>query len=172
MIRAAAQNPAKDEVLLKQEFTEEQLERVKEIIKSYQGKPGALIPVLKEIQDATGYLPLSLQREISRGLNLSYSEVFGVVTFYSFFHIEPRGKHLIKVCLGTACYVRGNKDLVETLSRDLDCKVGGTTEDRNFSMEGVRCLGCCGIAPVITVDEEVYREVRAKEMPEILGKYQ
>jgi len=172
MEQAAAQTPAKDEDLLAQEFSQEQLKSVDEIIKAYRNKPGALIPVLKEVQDVTGYLPLPLQREISKGLNLAYSEVYGVATFYSFFNLEPRGKHLIKVCMGTACYVRGNKDLVTNLSRDLDCEVGGTTEDRRFSMEGVRCLGCCGIAPVITVDEHVYKEVRAKEVSSILEKYE
>lgn len=172
MEQAVAQAFVKDEDLLAQEFTEEQLKSVSEIIQAYRNKPGALIPVLKEIQDVTGHLPLPLQREIAKGLNLAYSEVYGVVTFYSFFNIEPRGKHLIKVCLGTACYVRGNKDLVANLSRDLGCKVGGTTEDRRFTMDGVRCLGCCGIAPVITVDDHVYKEVRAKEVPSILEKYE
>ena len=171
MEQAAVRQPMKDETYLEHEFTKEKLETVDQIILRNRNRPGALIPVLKDIQDVTGYLPTPLQKRIAGGLNLAYSEVYGVVTFYSFFNMEPRGKHLIKVCLGTACYVRGNKDLVENLSRDLSCKVGGTTEDRRFTMEGVRCLGCCGIAPVITVDEKVYREVRVKEMPAILETY-
>ena len=171
MEQAAVQQPMKDETYLEHEFTKEKLETVDQVILQNRGRPGALIPVLKDIQDVTGYLPTPLQKRIASGLNLAYSEVYGVVTFYSFFNTEPRGKHLIKVCLGTACYVRGNKDLVENLRRDLSCEVGGTTEDRRFSMEGVRCLGCCGIAPVITVDEKVYREVRVKEMPSILETY-
>ena len=172
MTQGSTQRSEKDEASLEQVFSSEQLEKVHQIIKVNRGRPGALIPVLKDIQDVTGYLPTVLQQEIARGLNLAYSEVFGVVTFYSFFNLEPRGRHIIKVCLGTACYVRGNKDLVDNLSRDLSCEVGGTTEDHRFSMEGVRCLGCCGIAPVITVNEEVYREVRVKEVPSILNRYE
>jgi NADH:ubiquinone oxidoreductase subunit E len=157
---------------LKHEFSDEQLESVDRIILDNRGKPGALIPVLKDVQDITLYLPTSLQKEIARGLNLAFSEVFGVVTFYSFFRTQPPGRHSIKVCLGTACYVRGNKDLVETLSRNLYCDVGETTSDKRFSLEGVRCLGCCGIAPVITVDEDVYREIRIKDLSTVLPQYE
>ena len=169
---ASEQTAVKVEKSLSEAFNPEQLNAADTVLVQNRGRPGALIPVLKEIQDVTGYIPLALQERIAAGLNLSLSEVYGVVTFYSFFRQEPIGRNLIKVCLGTACYVRGNKDLVENLSRDLDCKVGGTTEDRRFSIEGVRCLGCCGIAPVITVGEDVHREVRAKDMPAILEQYE
>jgi NADH:ubiquinone oxidoreductase subunit E len=152
-------------------FSSEQLDTVDAIIGQNRHRPGSLIPVLKDVQDVTGYLPLPLQKRIAAGLNLSLSEVYGVVTFYSFFRQQPIGRHLIKVCLGTACYVRGNKDLVENLRRDLGCKVGATTQDGRFSLEGVRCLGCCGIAPVITVGDDVHREVRAKDMAGILEGY-
>jgi NADH:ubiquinone oxidoreductase subunit E len=171
-VPASEQTAVKVENPLSEAFTPEQLNAADTVLKQNRGRPGALIPVLKEIQDVTGYIPLPLQERIAAGLNLSLSEVYGVVTFYSFFRQEPIGRNLIKVCLGTACYVRGNKDLVENLSRDLDCKVGGTTEDRRFSIEGVRCLGCCGIAPVITVGEDVHREVRAKDTPAILERYE
>jgi len=171
-VPASEQTAVKVEKSLSEAFTPEQLNAADTVLVQNRGRPGALIPVLKEIQDVTGYVPLPLQERIAVGLNLSLSEVYGVVTFYSFFRQEPIGRNLIKVCLGTACYVRGNKDLVANLSRDLDCKVGGTTEDRRFSIEGVRCLGCCGIAPVITVDEDVHREVRAKDMPAILEQYE
>ena len=169
---ASEQTAVKVEKSLSEAFTPEQLKAADTVLRQNRGRPGALIPVLKEVQDVTGYIPLPLQERIAAGLNLSLSEVYGVVTFYSFFRQEPIGRNLIKVCLGTACYVRGNKDLVENLSRDLDCKVGGTTEDRRFSIEGVRCLGCCGIAPVITVGEDVHREVRAKDTPAILERYE
>jgi NADH:ubiquinone oxidoreductase subunit E len=171
MAVASNQTAAEVDRTVQKEFTPEQLDAVDAIIRQYGRRPGALIPVLKEVQDVTGYLPLALQQRIATGLNLSLSEVYGVVTFYSFFRQDPIGRHLIKVCLGTACYVRGNKDLVDQLSRDLGCKVGSTTEDRRFSIEGVRCLGCCGIAPVITVDENVHREVRVKQVPQILERY-
>ena len=171
MVQASNQAAAKVEKSLLEELTAEQLDAVDKIIRQNRGRPGALIPVLKDVQDVTGFLPLPLQERIAEGLRLSLSEVYGVVTFYSFFRQEPIGRHLIKVCLGTACYVRGNKDLVQNLSRDLDCKIGGTTQDRRFSIEGVRCLGCCGIAPVITVGDDVHREVRTKELPAILEQY-
>jgi len=171
MAQASNQTAAEVEKTVSGQFTAEQLEAVDSIIRQNRNRPGALIPVLKDVQDVTGYLPLSLQQRIATGLSLSFSEVYGVVTFYSFFRQEPIGRHLIKVCLGTACYVRGNKDLVEQLSRDLHCAVGSTTEDRRFSVEGVRCLGCCGIAPVITVGDDVHKEVRVKDMASILEQY-
>ncbi len=171
MAQASNQTAAEVDKTVSTEFTADQLDAVDSIIRRNRDRPGALIPVLKDVQDVTGYLPLPLQQRIATGLNLSFSEVYGVATFYSFFRQEPIGRHLIKVCLGTACYVRGNKDLVQNLSRDLACKIGGTTEDRRFTIEGVRCLGCCGIAPVITVGEDVHREVRAKDMPPILEQY-
>ena len=172
MSQASTQMAAEAEKSVPEEFSLEQLDVIDNIISRNRHRPGALIPVLKDVQDITGYLPLSLHRRIATGLNLSFSEVYGVVTFYSFFRQEPIGRHLIKVCMGTACYVRGNKDLVEHLARDLDCKLGGTTEDRRFSLEGVRCLGCCGIAPVITVGEDVHREIRVKDVAEILPRYE
>jgi NADH-quinone oxidoreductase subunit E len=172
MTQASNQTAAEVDKTVSAEFTADQLDAVDSIIRQNRGRPGALIPVLKDVQDITGYIPLSLQQRIASGLNLSFSEVYGVVTFYSFFRQEPIGRHLIKVCMGTACYVRGNKDLVEHLARDLDCKLGGTTEDRRFSLEGVRCLGCCGIAPVITVGEDVHREIRVKDVAEILPRYE
>jgi NADH:ubiquinone oxidoreductase subunit E len=171
MEQAATQTTSEVGKTVAPEFTADQLDAVDSIIRRNRGRPGALIPVLKDVQDITGYIPLPLQKRIATGLNLSFSEVYGVVTFYSFFRQEPIGRHLIKVCMGTACYVRGNKDLVEQLSRDLDCAVGSTTEDRRFTIEGVRCLGCCGIAPVITVGEDVHPEVRVKGMSSILEQY-
>jgi len=172
MTQASNQTAAEVEKNVPEGFSLEQLDVVDDIISRNRHRPGALIPVLKDVQDVTGYLPLSLQQRIAKGLNLSLSEVYGVVTFYSFFRQEPIGRHLIKVCMGTACYVRGNKDLVEHLSRDLDCKLGDTTEDRRFSLDGVRCLGCCGIAPVITVGDDVHREIRVKDVAEILERYE
>jgi NADH:ubiquinone oxidoreductase subunit E len=171
MTQASNQTAAEVDKTVSAEFTADQLDAVDSIIRQNRGRPGALIPVLKDVQDVTGCLPLPLQKRIATGLKLSFSEVYGVVTFYSFFRQEPIGRHLIKVCLGTACYVRGNKDLVQNLSRELDCKIGGTTQDRRFSIEGVRCLGCCGIAPVITVGEDVHREIRVKDLPPILEQY-
>jgi len=159
------------EASLQSEFTPDQIQAVQGILRKYRGKPGALIPVLKAVQDVTGYLPVSLQKEIAEGLNLPLSEVFGVVTFYSFFSMHPKGRHNIKVCLGTACYARGNKALIDTMRHELDCEVGGTTPDRRFTLEAVRCLGCCGIAPVVNVDKDTYGYVGAKEIRSILDRY-
>ncbi|MEW6440603.1 MAG: NAD(P)H-dependent oxidoreductase subunit E [bacterium] len=171
MALAEAAQAGPKEVSLVEEFSPEKLAEVDAILAAKRGRRGALIPVLKDVQDVTGYLPISLQRKIAEGLNLSFSEVFGVVSFYSFFSMKPKGAHQIKICMGTACYVRGNKDFIEALSRDLKCTVGGITEDRKFSLDAVRCLGCCGIAPVITVDEKPFRQVRAQQIPAILEQF-
>jgi NADH:ubiquinone oxidoreductase subunit E len=160
------------EQALVDEFPQDQREAIDTVLKKYRGRPGALIPVLKDIQDITGYLPLVLQRKIAEGLNLPLCEVFGVVTFYSFFNMQPKGRHGIKVCLGTACYARGNKALIDTVKHELQCEVGATTEDRRFTLEAVRCLGCCGIAPVVNVDKDTYGYVGAKEIRPILDRYE
>ena len=142
MAQASSQTTADAVETISTEFTAEQLDAVDSIIRQNRGRPGALIPVLKDVQDVTGYLPLPLQKRIATGLKLSLSEVYGVVTFYSFFRQEPIGRHLIKVCMGTACYVRGNKDLVENLSRDLDVQGRGNDGrqevlDRGRSLSGM-----------------------------------
>lgn len=155
-----------------QEFTPEELATVDRIIAGYQGKPGALIPVLEEVQEAIGYLPKSIQTRIARGMHVPLREVHGVVSFYSFFTMAPRGRHTTRCCLGTACYVRGGKHNMEKLKEVLHIDPGGTTEDRRFSLETVRCLGACGLAPVITVDEDTYRQVKPSKLSEILEAYE
>lgn len=154
-----------------QAFSNEELAAVDRIIALYQGKPGALIPVLEEVQEAIGYLPKSIQTRIARGMNVPLREVHGVVSFYSFFTMVPRGRHTTRCCLGTACYVRGGKHNMEKLKEMLHIESGGTTADRRFSLETVRCLGACGLAPVITVDEDTYRQVKPTKLPEILDQY-
>ena len=124
-----------------QEFTAEELSTVDAIIERYRSKPGSLIPLLEDVQETVGYLPKSIQRKISLGLGIPFSEVYGVVTFYSFFTMVPRGKHTVKCCLGTACYVRGSKKILEKLSGTLGIESGETTADRLFSLVTVRCLG-------------------------------
>lgn len=155
-----------------QEFSKEELAAVDRIIAHYQGKPGALIPVLEEVQEAIGYLPKSIQTRIAQGMNVPLREVHGVVSFYSFFTMVPRGRHTTRCCLGTACYVRGGRQNMEKLKETLQIDSGGTTEDRRFSLETVRCLGACGLAPVITVDEDTYRQVKPSKVPEILEQYE
>jgi len=154
-----------------EEFTAEELSAVDAVIERYRSKPGSLIPVLEGVQETLGYLPKSIQRKIALGLGLPFSEVYGVVTFYSFFTMVPRGKHTVKCCLGTACYVRGGKKILEKLSGTLGIEPGETTADRLFSLETVRCLGACGLAPVITADDETFRHVKPTKVVELLKDY-
>ncbi len=158
------------EELLK-EFTEAHVAKLYEIIAKYKGKPGGLIPVLEEAQVALEYIPFSVQKAIARGLNLPLSRVYGVVTFYSFFTMTPRGRHTVRVCLGTACYVRGGKALAETIEKNFGVKEGETTPDRKFTYESVRCLGACGLGPVIVVDNDVHGRVKPAKVKEILNAY-
>ncbi len=150
---------------------EELLARVDDIIAEYRDKPGALIPVLQMTQAIFGYLPESALKRISLGLNKSYSEVAGVVGFYSFFSTVPRGKHMIRVCLGTACYVRGGKQVLDALKQKLQIDVGGTTPDRMFSLEVARCFGACGLAPAIMVDNDVHQRVKPTKVQNVLSQY-
>ena len=161
---------AEDTELLK-EFTPEQVAKLDSIIDKHKGKAGGLIPVLEEAQVCLEYLPMSVQKRIAAGLNLPLSRVYGVVTFYSFFTMTPRGKHTVRVCLGTACYVRGGKALTETLEKQFGIKDGETTADRMFTLESVRCLGACGLGPVIVVDEDVHGRIKPGKIKEVLSQY-
>ncbi len=154
------------------DLTPEVMRKIDEIIKRYKDKPGSLIPVLAETQGITGYLPVELQEHIAAGLNLPGSTVYGVVTFYSFFSMIPKGRHIIKLCLGTACYVRGIKEVLNRLENELNLKVGETSEDRRFSLEAVRCLGACGLAPVMVVDEDTYGSVTPETALKIVNGYE
>jgi NADH:ubiquinone oxidoreductase subunit E len=157
---------------LAEQITREEWEKIDEVIARYKGKHGALIPVLKETQDICGYLPKKVQHRIAEGLRLPPSQVYGVVSFYAFFTTIPRGKHIIRVCLGTACYVKGSKQILENLQRELDVQVGGITKDRKFSLEAVRCLGCCSLAPAIVVDQDTHALVDPYEAINIVRSYE
>ena len=155
-----------------EEATEEELlARLDEVIASYKDKPGALIPVLQLAQGIFGYLPVVALKHVALKMGKPYSEVAGVVGFYSFFSRVPRGKHLIRVCLGTACYVRGGVAVLDALKKDLGVDVGETTEDRQFSLEVGRCFGACGLAPVIVIDDDVHHRVKPKRIGAILDEY-
>ena len=160
-----------EETELLKEFTPEQVAKLNSIIEKHKGKPGGLIPVLEEAQVCLEYLPMSVQKKIATELNLPLSRVYGVVTFYSFFTMTPRGKYTVRVCLGTACYVRGGKALTETLEKQFGIKEGETTADRMFTLESVRCLGACGLGPVIVIDDEVHGRVKPGKVKEILSQY-
>ncbi len=144
---------------------------IDDIIAQKQGERGSLIPVLQSTQNLLGYLPKPILIHISEKLEIPYSEVAGVVTFYSFFSTTPRGKHTIRVCMGTACYVRGGKEVLEALSKELKIGVGETTADGLFSLEVGRCFGACGLAPVVMVDEDVHQRVKESQIKSLLEPY-
>ena len=154
------------------DVTDDMWNKVDEIITTNRDVPGSVIGVLRECQDVVGYLPVELIDYISDGLNLSSSEVFGVASFYSLFSFEPKGRHLIKVCMGTACYVKGIQEAVNRIENKYNLKEGGTTEDRRFSLEAVRCLGACGLAPVVVVNQDTYGGVTAEKVIETIDKYE
>lgn len=153
------------------QITPEMIEQLDQAIETYKDKPGALIPMLQRAQEICGFLPAEIQRRIAEGLEISPSMVYGVVSFYSFFTMKPRGKHVIRVCLGTACYVKRSEEILEKLSEELKIAVGGVTEDMKFSLEGVRCLGACGLAPVAVIGEDTYGLLDPVKSVDILKKY-
>lgn len=141
------------------------------IIEKHKNVRGPLIQVLHAAQELFGYLPEKAQVRIAKGLNIPLSEVHGVLSFYSFFTTVPRGEHTIRVCLGTACYVRGGKQVLEKFQQELGIGVNDTTDDRKFSLEINRCVGACGLAPVVTIGPDIYRRVKLDKVPEIIRKY-
>jgi NADH:ubiquinone oxidoreductase subunit E len=141
------------------------------IIAEHRGEPGGLIPALQKAQELCGHLPIEVQERIAEGLGLPVSDVYGVVTFYSYFTMKPRGKHVIRVCMGTACYVRGGSEVLAEAKAALGLAETGMTPDGQFSVETVRCVGACSLAPVVMVDEEIYRQVRPREVKQFLGKH-
>ena len=154
------------------DITDDMWTKIDEIVAANRDLPGSVIGVLRECQDVVGYLPVELIDYISYGLNLSRSEVFGIASFYSLFSFEPKGRHVIKVCMGTACYVKGIQESISRIENQYNVKEGGTTEDRRFSLEAVRCLGACGLAPVVVVDLDTYGGVKADKVIETLEKYE
>jgi NADH:ubiquinone oxidoreductase subunit E len=164
---AATQTATNNEVILPDMYR-----RIDEIVARYKGKPGSLIPVLQQAQDVCGYLPHAVQRYVAKGLDMSPSVVFGVATFYSFFTLVPRGKHVIRVCLGTACYVKRSEEIIDKIKDELEIEVGEVTRDKKYSLEAVRCLGACGLAPVVVIGQDTYGDVAATKVMEIVNKYE
>jgi len=149
----------------------QKLEQIAEVIVKYEAKPSNLIMILHAAQGIYGYLPYEIQKFIADKMGLSVSEVSGVVTFYSFFSTKPKGKHTILVCMGTACYVRGGKKLVDGLQKILNVNVTDTTEDGKFTLSVARCIGACGLAPALMVDDTVFKSVNPNRLDSILSKY-
>lgn len=150
---------------------EQKLQHVKEAIERFRDMKGALIPVLHEVQDVYGYLPEEVLQLVSDELNIPMTEIYGVASFYSFFSLEPKGEHIIRVCMGTACYIKGAQGLVDRFSTDLKIKPGETTKDGKFTLEATRCLGACGLAPVLTIGENVHGRLMQGDVPKLIKTY-
>lgn len=153
------------------ENIKEKFEQLHSAIQRHKEEQGALMPVLQEAQGIFGYVPMEVQEAIAEGLNMPLSEVYGVATFYSQFSLEPRGQNVIGLCLGTACYVKGSQKILDKLTDELKVPVGHTTPDGKFTLNATRCLGACGLAPVMMINDEVYGRLTPDEIPAILQKY-
>lgn len=151
--------------------TEKQEKELRDFIALKKDERGALMPVLQKAQEIYGYLPIEVQTMIAEGLDIPLSEVYGVATFYSQFSLTPKGKHRISVCLGTACYVKGADKILAALEEKLGIKVGECTPDGMFSIDSCRCVGACGLAPVVMVDEDVYGRMTVEQIDDMLAKY-
>lgn len=168
----AAETPKQVVIPADESITPDMYKKIDVIVNKYRDKPGSLIPVLQQAQEVCGYLPHIVQRYIAKGLKMSPSVVFGVATFYSFFTLVPRGRHVVRVCLGTACYVKRSEEIIDKLKQELDIEVGGITRDKRYSLEAVRCLGACGLAPVVVIGPDTYGDVAATKVMDIVSKYE
>lgn len=157
--------------LIESILTEERFEKLNAAIDENRDKKGPLMPTLHSAQKIFGAIPFEVQKVISDELNVPLAEIYGVVTFYSQFSLEPKGEFVIGVCLGTACYVKGAQDLIDEISSIIDVEVGNTSSDGKFTLEATRCIGACGLAPVLTVNEEVYGRLEVSDIQEIMDKY-
>lgn len=156
----------------KDEKFQEKLAQVREIVEKHRGDRGALLQVLQEAQHIFGYLPIEVQNMVADTLGLTLSEVYSTITFYSFFNLKPKGEYEIRVCLGTACYVKGADKILDRLKEELKIDVGETTEDGKFSLDGCRCIGACGLAPAIVINDEVYGRLTPDKVSDVLKKFE
>jgi NADH:ubiquinone oxidoreductase subunit E len=145
--------------------------QIQEMIDETGGQAGGIIQVLQQAQGLIGYLPAPVIKTISRDLKVPLSEVYGIISFYHFFSLVPKGKHVIQVCMGTSCYVKGGQRILNMLKKEWGLEPGGITADGRFSMETVRCLGCCGLSPVMAIGEDVHRKVKPSQLRDILNSY-
>ncbi|MBQ1262437.1 MAG: NAD(P)H-dependent oxidoreductase subunit E [Clostridia bacterium] len=151
--------------------TKEQEEKLLAVIEKHAGQRGAMMPILQEAQEIYGYLPIEVQTIIAEKTGVSMEEIFGIISFYAQFKLNPDGQYAIAVCLGTACYVKGSGDIIEAISQKLNVPVGSTSPDGKYSIEATRCIGACGLAPVLTVNGEVYGKITVDDVDSILAKY-
>lgn len=146
--------------------------KVSDIISKYEGREGDVISVLQDVQEEFNHIPKDALKEVSERLQIPFSRAFALATFFTAFSLEPKGEHPISVCMGTACHVRGAPRILEQIERELNVKEGHTTEDGKFSLDEVHCLGCCGLAPVITIGDDLYGKIKISQLKRILKKYQ
>ena len=151
--------------------TPEQEAKLREVLAKLKNVPGGLMPAMQQAQDIYGYLPKEVQIIIAEEMGVSLAEVYGIATFYAQFSLSPKGQYKVAVCLGTACYVKGSGAIFDELCKQLGIENGGITPDRKFSLDATRCIGCCGLAPVMTVNDEVYGKITAKDVGRILDYY-
>ena len=147
------------------------LQQIKKIIEATDGQAGAPIRVLQQVQQFAGYLPPEVLEAISMEMKIPLSELYGITSFYSFFSLVPKGKYVIQVCLGTSCYVKGGQKILDTLNKNFGLESGGTTPDGKFSLQTVRCIGCCGLSPVMAIRDDVHRKIKPSQLKDILSSY-
>jgi NADH-quinone oxidoreductase subunit E len=153
------------------QLIEEDVEKLNTIVDRWGSKPNFLIEILQDIQEEYHYLPKEVLMTTAQHLNVPLTQVYHIATFFKGLSLQPRGKYLIQVCMGTACHVQGAPKILDKIERDLNVKAGNTTEDKKFALEAVRCLGCCGLAAVVTVDKDLYGQVKQMKTEKILNKY-
>lgn len=151
--------------------TAEQEEKLLAVIEKYRGVKGAMMPILQETQDIYGYLPVEVQKIIADNTGVSAEEIYGIVSFYSQFKLNPKGEISISVCLGTACYVKGALNVLEHIKEKLGLETGGTSPDGRYSLDATRCIGACGLAPVMIINDDVYGRIKKDEIDDIISKY-
>ena len=151
--------------------TKEQEEKLLAVIEKHAGEKGAMMPILQEAQEIYGYLPIEVQKIVAEKTGVSLEEIFGIVSFYAQFKLNPDGQYAIAVCIGTACYVKGSGEIIDAIAKKLNVSVGSTSPDGKYSVEATRCIGACGLAPVLTVNGEVYGRLKVEDVDSILAKY-
>lgn len=151
---------------------QEKFEKLRQVIEAHKGQKGALMPILQEAQSIFGCVSLDVQKVIADSLDVTLSEVYGVATFYSQFSLQPKGEYVIGVCLGTACYVKGSQKVLDRVQKELGISVGSTTKDGRFTIQATRCLGACGLAPVMMINDEVFGRLVEDDVPGILARFQ
>ena len=170
-VRSFERNDMRIADLPKYELQPNEIQKIEEIINEHKDKKGALIPILQKIQKVVGFLPIEVQKKVAKILKIPEKDIFGVATFYSYFSMIPRGKNNIKVCLGTACFVKGGKKIADRIEKELGIQSGQTTPDRKYSLQVNRCLGACGLAPIIVINDKVHQKIKPEEVMDIVYSY-